>query len=278
MSGNGSVPTAALGPGYEAIELLSRGNDFDVYDAWSYERGCRVIVKTVLDEHLDDPRTRTRLLREGRLLLRLTHPHIVRGYEVLPGPPRPVVVMETLGGQTVAHMIDADGPLADGDAAQLGLQIGSAIRCIHAHDYLHLDLRPSNVIDEGGRAKLIDLGLVEAPGPITAGVGTWCYLAPEQALGGWVGEATDVWGLGALLFEALAGFPPFDDPEREIEGLMDEEIEYPQLERRPRPLAEVSSAGRELIALVEACLHPRPSGRPGLASLLGRLERVAETS
>ena len=172
-------------------------------------------------------------------------------------------------------MVDFDGTLEDRDAAQLGLQIGSAVRYLHLHDHLHLDLKPSNVIAEGGRAKLIDLGLAERPGPVPAGVGTWSYLAPEQARGEWAGPPADVWGLGALLYEMLAGWPPFDDPEREIDGKFDEDIEFPQLERRPRPLAEVSSAEPPIRELVEACLEPAPDRRPPLLAILGTLERMA---
>jgi serine/threonine protein kinase len=275
---NGNKPAPTLGPGYEPIELLSRGNAFDVYDAWSYERGCRVIVKTVRDEYFGDVGKEMRLMREGRLLLRLTHPHIVRAYEMRnDGRSRPLLVMETLGGQTVAHMVQTDGTVDDRDAAQLGLQVGSAIRYLHLNDHLHLDLKPSNVIAEAGRAKLIDLGLAEPPGPVSAGVGTWCYLSPEQARGESAGPEADVWGLGALLYEALAGFAPFDDPDREIDGLMDEDLEFPQLERRPRSLAETSGAGPSIRKLVHACLEPETHRRPSLLTVLGELEGMAST-
>jgi serine/threonine protein kinase len=274
MSGNGKGAMPELPPGYEPIALLSRGNGFDVYDAWSLERGCRVIVKTPVDDRIGDEGNVRRLMREGGLLQRLAHPHIVRGYETHDDRSRPIVVMETLGGQTLAHMIECDGTLGDEEAAQLGLQIGSAIRYLHAHGRLHLDLKPSNVIAEAGRAKLIDLGLASPPGRVKPGLGTWCYLAPEQARGGPVGPPADVWGLGALLFEALAGWPPFDDPEREVGGILDEEIEFPQLERRARPLAEVSSAGEELAELVDSCLRHEAAQRPTLLALLGALERI----
>jgi serine/threonine protein kinase len=275
MSMNGGGPVPELGSGYEPIALLSRGNDFDVYDAWSFERGCRVIVKTVRDDLLGDRHLGQRLLREGRLLVSLSHPHIVRGYEVREGGPRPIIVIETLGGETLSHLIRAGGLLEDEEAAQLGLQIGSAVRYLHARGRLHLDLKPSNVIAENGRAKLIDLGLSSAPGFVESGLGTWCYLAPEQARGGPVGPAADVWGLGATLYEALSGWPPFDDPEREIDGLMDEDIEFPQLERLARPLAEVSAAPPDLAHLVDCCLLPDVEMRPTLEFVLERLEAAA---
>jgi len=264
-----------LGPGYRPLELLSRGNDFDVYDAWSERRGCRVIVKTVRDELLGDPGKVALLIREGRLLMRLDHPHIVRCYEAEEDGPRPFIVLETLGGQTLAHMIRVDGLLEDEEAAHLGLQIGAAVRYLHSHDLLHLDLKPSNAIAENGRARLIDLGLAEPPGPVRAGRGTWCYLAPEQARGETVGPASDVWGLGATLYEAVSGWPPFDDPEREVDGAMDEDIEFPQLVRTARPIREVCATGPRLAAVIMACLRPSPAERPSMEQVLAELEVIA---
>lgn len=263
-----------FGASYEPIELLSRGNDFDVYDAWSVERGCRVVVKTVREELLGDPAKVARLIDEGRLLMRLDHPHVVRCYEVAEDP-RPFIVLETLSGQTLAHMVRVGGLLADEEAAHFGLQIGAAVRYLHGHGLLHLDLKPSNAIAENGRARLIDLGLAGPPGRVKAGRGTWCYLAPEQARGEVAGPATDVWGLGATLYEALSGWPPFDDPEREVDGVMDEEIEFPQLERPARPLSEVSTAGPRMAAMVAACLRPDASRRPAIEEVLAELEVIA---
>jgi serine/threonine protein kinase len=274
VSEDGDGPRPDFGSGYEPVALLSRGEDYEVWDAWSLDRGCPVIVKTPVDARLSDERKAARLIDEGLLLIALTHPHIVRGYEVADGGPRPMIVMETLSGQSLSHMVEFEGLLEDHEAAQLGLQLGSALAYLHANGRLHLDLKPSNVVAEHGRAKLIDLGLAAPPGPVPAGIGTWCYLAPEQARGT-AGPEADVWGLGATLYEAVSGWPPFDDPDREIGGLMDEDIEFPQLERPARPLAEVSGAGGALTALVDACLRSNPAERPPLATLMAALEPIA---
>ena len=202
-----------IAPGYEVIEHLSRGRRLDVYDAWSEERGCRCVVKALRPERAHEPTARELLIREGRLLERLGHPHLVRGYETLLDP-APMIVLETLGGQTLAHMIEEERrELAPAELAHLGLQLGSAVRYLHRSGYLHLDLKPSNIVADGGRAKVIDLSLARPPGPAPAGIGTWCYLAPEQARGGELGPAADVWGIGAVLFEAATGTPAFDDPD-----------------------------------------------------------------
>ena len=156
----------------------------------------------------------------------MRHPHIVRGYETLEQP-HPAVVMETLTGATLGYLIETSPePLAVESLAHLGLQLGSAVRYLHARDVLHLDLKPANIVAEGSRAKVIDLSVARAPGDIAAGVGTWCYLAPEQAVEGFVGPPADVWGIGAVLFEAATCQPAFDDPDHSDEDEESDELSW----------------------------------------------------
>ena len=254
-------------PGYRVVGLLSRGRALDVYDVWSEERNCRCIVKTLRPDRFDDARARNRLLREGRLLRRLTHPHLVRAYDVIVEP-RPAAVLETLTGETLGHLADRRrGRLTGAELAILGLHLSSALGYLHSQDVLHLDLKPSNVVAEAGRAKIIDLSVARRPGPISPGVGTWCYMAPEQARGEVVDRAADVWGLGATLWEAATGDAPFDDG--------DDGPEYPQLERRAQPLrARCPRLAAALTRTVDACLQPDPDLRPSLGSVVKRLGRV----
>jgi eukaryotic-like serine/threonine-protein kinase len=269
-------------PGYHTIELLRRGRDLDVHDVWSGERACRCVIKSVRPDRLDRDGARRRLLDEGRLLQRLTHPHIVRAYEVREEPV-PMVVMETLSGETVGHMIDREAELSATELAQLGLHLCSAIRYLHGHGILHLDLKPSNVIAECGRAKLIDLSVARPPGPAHAGIGTHYYLSPEQARGGVLGPAADVWGIGVVLFEAATGEPAFDDPDAPDDDDEDldydesgseslDEGDYPQLSVRARRIDELRPLPRELADLVAACLDPSPELRPSVDELMQRLE------
>lgn len=264
---------------YELIAELSRGRKLVVYDAWDWERGCRCVIKGLRSERLDDEGARERLLEEGRLLCRLAHPHLVRGYAVLTDP-EPLVVMETLGGETLAHMIETRGPLSVPDAAQLGLQLASAVRYLHANGVIHLDLKPSNVVAEAGRARLIDLSVARPPGPAPAGVGTWCYLAPEQARGDVVGPPADVWGVGAVLFEATVGEAPFEDVSDDGDDVTaSSEWEtyagpWPQLERPPARIDELADVPAELADVVAACLAHSPLDRPRLVDLMGRLEAL----
>lgn len=314
MSGSGPPPLdpgVDIAPGYAVIEHLSRGRALDVYDAWSASRGTRCIVKVLRPDREDDGPAARRLLAEGRLIRRLSHPHIVRGYEVL-REPRTAVVMETLTGQTVAHLIEeADPRLPVRDIAHLGLHVGSAIRYLHAAGWLHLDLKPSNIVAEGGRAVLIDMSVARRPGRAGGGVGTWCYMAPEQVRGGDLGPAADVWGLGVVLYEAVTGQAAFDpDPEEDPDAASsfsgsssssgDRSGDSPdpsgaswddpttldtaardarprrQLDGPPAPIRRLRRrVPGELVALIDACLAPEPTDRPSVESVMAALEPLA---
>jgi len=283
------APGAEPAPGYEVIGLLSRGRRLDVYDAWSHERSTRCVLKVLRPERREDAPAREQLVREGRMLERLSHPHIVRGYETITEPD-PVVVMETLPGQTLGHLISEQAPLAAEEVAHLGLHLGAAVSYLHRHGLLHLDLKPDNVVAEAGRAKVIDLSLARPPGQAPSGIGTWCYLAPEQARGGELGPMADVWGIGVTLFEAASGAPAFDDDDDHSTGgsSVDQrpswdtggdddpwDGDYPQLDGPAPALAEVSAQPPELCELIDACLAPAPADRPAVVALMGRLERIA---
>ncbi|HSD23343.1 MAG TPA: serine/threonine-protein kinase [Solirubrobacterales bacterium] len=253
-----------VAPGYEVLGHLSRNRALDVYDAWSLERDCRCIAKVVRpDRH--EARVRRRLTREGELLLQLTHPHIVRAYE-LRRRPRTALILETLGGETVEHMIEAASRrLAIADVAHLGVQLCSAVGYLHGRGFLHLDLKPSNVIVQNGQATVIDLSLARKPGRVPRGVGSAPWLPPEQARGGRVGAASDVWGIGATLYEAATGLRPFPDAKPRI---------YPQLERRAPDLGEARRAPAAFASVIAACLSPDPSDRPSVGELADELDDV----
>ncbi len=255
----------AIAPGYEVITYLHRSNNFDVYDAWSEERACRCIAKTPIPDCVEDKKVVRGLFREGRLLKKLTHPHIVRAYETIRGP-RPTLILETLTGATLAYLIDTSPrrlPLKD--IVYLGLHLCSAVHYLHRHDILHLDLKPSNIVSEHQMAKILDLSIARPPGRGKKGAGTRNYMSPEQARGDYLSPATDVWGIGAVLFEATTGEEPFnthddDNPER-----------YEQLERRAESVRAYRRVPGALATAVDACLEPEPARRPALGELIGRL-------
>lgn len=248
--------------GYELLELLNHGPEIDVYDAWSEERNCRCVLKTLAPGA--DAAAARRLRAEGRLLLSLTHPHIARAYELLTVAGAPALVLETLGGATLSWMVREGGVrLRTDDLQHLGLQLCSALGYLHRHDRLHLDLKPSNVISENGIARVIDLNLARRPGRVPPGYGTAQYLAPEQARGGRVDAAADVWGIGATLFAAATGRRPFDATGRE------------QLDRRAEPLRRVRRGlPRAFTDVVDGCLEPDRNDRPALSDLEAELDAV----
>ncbi|MFE5580017.1 serine/threonine-protein kinase [Kitasatospora sp. NPDC056531] len=245
-----------IAPGYRVLAHLCRTGWLDVYDAWSEERDCRCVVKVLRPDRRGDRELRERLLREGRWLTEFTHPHLVRGYGTGERP-QPYAVLETLTGETLAHLLDRRPrrPAAT-DLTLLGLHLCSAMRYLHGKNLLHLDLKPANIVIDCRRAKVLDLSIARPPGPGSRGVGTDGYLAPEQASGGPFTAATDVWGIGTTLYEAATGELPFDgEPPRSFTPVS-------RRRRLPRPLAEA----------IDASLLLDPAARPPLARLAAVLD------
>jgi serine/threonine protein kinase len=270
------APGEPVAPGYDVVEHLRRGQALDVYAVWSHERCCLCVAKAVRPDHRHVPRVRRRLVLEGRLLKTLGHPHLVRAYETVTSPD-PVVILESLPGMTLEYLIESRSRrLPLGDLANLGLHLCSATRYLHGKGYLHLDLKPSNVIENGGLAKIIDLSVARPPGAAPHRLGTRFYSAPEQTGGGQVTWATDVWGIGTVLYEAATGwaaFEPYDDAEHELL----EHGGFLQLHRRALPVRRRRrSLPVEFCAAVEQCLHPDPQERPLLADLMARLQDFME--
>ena len=245
-------------PGYEVVALLSHGRRIDTYDVKSMERDCRCVVKMLRADRRDEPRVREAVILEGTLLRNLTHPNLVRGYEVV-REPVPAMVLETLGGAILAALVE-EGPLSMSDSAELGLQLVSVLGYLHRQGWLHLDVKPSNVVVESGRGTLIDLSLVGRPGSGRPGAGTRGYLAPEQAIGENLSPASDVWGLGVTLLESLTGQLPFGD-----EATWDSKRRLPIIHRRapgaPRLAPGLPSAYDDLL---RGCLQQSPDARPSL--------------
>ncbi|MER6976952.1 serine/threonine-protein kinase, partial [Streptomyces carpinensis] len=264
-------PGTRPAPGYVLLGHLARTTWLDLYDSWSEERDCRCVIKVLRPDCRDDAEVAERLLREGRWLCDFTHPHLVRGYEVFASP-GPLVVLETLSGETLSRLVQRlkRRPAAI-DVAVLGAQLCSAVHYLHGRGLLHLDLKPSNVVVERGHAKVLDLSLARPPGSAPPGIGTFSYLAPEQARGDPLTAATDVWGIGATLYEAACGNAPFDVGD---EGAGDrapphgsdgsdsshgDEDRYPQLEGSAPPVAARRRLPRTLAAGIDGCLRADPS-------------------
>jgi serine/threonine protein kinase len=250
-------PGDRLAPGYLVLAHLHRGELLDVYDLWSEERACRCVGKAPRTDIASRDDARRALLREGRLLLHLSHPHIVRAYAVLTAP-TPLVVLETLPGETLAALVARAGPLPAADLAYLGLHLCSALTYLHGQGWLHCDLTPDNIVSSHGLAKVLDLSLARRSGRNRDDLGTPGYRAPELAAGGTLSAATDSYGLGAVLAFALSGVTPGAD---EVSVAL---------------LVSGTEAERALRSAIAACLAAEPAARPSLADLAIALGRVIE--
>ncbi|MFE7354258.1 serine/threonine-protein kinase [Streptomyces sp. NPDC057543] len=283
-AGSPLAPGTKPAPGYEVLAHLARTGRLDLYDAWSEERDCRCVVKLLRPDHRHEEQLRDRLLQEGHWLRTFAHPHLVRAYETFESP-EPLVVLETLTGETLSHLVGrlSQGPAAE-DVALLGVQLCSAIHYLHGRGLLHLDLKPSNVVVDRGLAKVLDLSVAQPPGIAPPGVGTFSYLAPEQARGGPLSAAADVWGIGITLYEVATGDVPFNhgDPKDETDNSCltdgsdgsDDETDdrYPQLEEPAPSIRSRRRLPHDLATAIDSCLRPDPAARPTIPELAAALD------
>jgi serine/threonine-protein kinase len=205
-----------LGP-YEILEVIGRGGMGVVYRARHLALGRIVALKVGLGGPLGGVDAKTRFFTECQAVARLEHAHIVRLYEYGESHGRPYFAMEYVDGVSLAARL-RQGPLEPRQAAALVQTLARAVEHAHQHQVLHRDLKPGNVLlGQDGSVKLTDFGLAklldsdEAQTLSNAYLGTASYMSPEQAAGQarQVSRATDVYGLGAILYEALTGTPPF---------------------------------------------------------------------
>jgi len=198
----------------------------------------------------------------------------VRAYEVVTAP-LPLVILETLPGETLAHLIDRSGKrLPALEIAQLGLHLCSAVGYLHRNDILHLDLKPANIIATQGLAKLLDLSLARAPGPHRGGIGTPGYMAPEQVAGGNLGFHTDVWGLGATLYEVATVVPACDAEDESTGAAWNRARDA----CTPLPVRRGRRLPASLANAIDHCLNQEPDNRPTVRELGQRLEEFVRST
>ena len=200
---------------------------------------------------------RARVLREARAAARLNHPGAVTLYDVVQDRGGTFIVMELVEGPTLAELVRTQGPLAVERVAEIGAQVASALEAAHAAGIVHRDVKPGNVmVGERGRAKLADFGIASLQGDpqlTSTGlvIGSPAYMAPEQARGEESGPAADFWALGATMFYAVEGAPPFDRG-TSIATLAAVVNDPPRAPRRAGPLT----------GLITALLAKDPADRP----------------
>lgn len=257
-----------MAPGYWVREHLRRGNIYDVCSVWSQQRDCLCIAKLPRPDRVSQERVRQRLVLEGRALTGFSHPHIVRAYELLDADEvtGPILILETLNGMTLSRLIQEqeDKRLHRDDVAQLARQLCSALHYLHEQGWIHLDLKPSNIVNSGGRAVLLDMGQALPPGPGKARAGTVQYMAPEQWRGGAIGPAADIWGMGSIMYRALTGHRPFSGSAADCDNRG--EVDLDRLQRQ-----QIHEAWAKL---VRDCLQTDPEARPDLPTVRQRLDEL----
>jgi eukaryotic-like serine/threonine-protein kinase len=218
---DGAEPGRLLAGRYRLGEVIGRGGMGVVWRAADELLDRDVAVKEIIwpasfTEHEQQTACR-RASREAQMAARLNHPNVIRIYDIVEEDGNPWIVMELLPYRSLRDRVQEEGPLAPAQAAQVGLAILAALRAAHAEGIVHRDVKPANILVglDDDRVVLTDFGIARAADSATlttAGVliGSPSYIAPERARGGPSGASGDLWGLGATLYAAVEGRPPFD--------------------------------------------------------------------
>ncbi|MFC6286791.1 serine/threonine-protein kinase [Nocardioides sp. GCM10027113] len=258
-----------------AMRLLGGGNAYEAYLAFDEITYAPVVVKVLRPDQVEDGSSLRGLRREVATLELVNHPVVVRALRHELEGPRPHLVLEHIDGPRLSSLIRRHGPLQEQQYLPLAIDIASALHYLRHVAVVHLDIKPSNVI-MGAPARLIDLSVArdqDSAAALTGQIGTDFYMAPEQADPGGAhgvpGPASDVWGLGATLFHAVAGYRPFDEGARDGAEL---EARYPQLVEEPYELPARTPA--EVAKIVYATLEKDPANRPLPREVSDALEPV----
>lgn len=260
---------------YRLGSVIGRGGMGVVWLATDEVLDRSVAVKEVSfppglpDEEQNKLRRRT--LREARTTARLNHPNVVGVYDIVEDEDRPWIVMEFVPSRSLGETVRADGPLTPERTAAIGLQLLAGLRAAHAAGVLHRDVKPSNVLlAEDGRVVLGDFGIATAKGGSTVTssgvlIGSPSYMAPERARGRDVGPESDLWSLGATLYTAVEGRPPFDR-DSAVATLAALVMDDPDAPERAGPLWP----------LIRGLLQRDPAERPAVDSVASTLREIAD--
>jgi serine/threonine protein kinase len=259
---------------YELGSVIGRGRS-SVYSARDTRLGRQVAVKRVAlasgPDEVDD--LRSRALREARAAARMASSHVVGVYDVVEEADAVWLVMELVQAPSLATIVEERGPLPHPLAATIGLGVVDALLAAHAVGVLHRDVKPANVLvalGEEMKVKLADFGVADIrdesgltlPGLV---VGSPSYMAPEQAAGEAVGPEADLWALGALLYFAVEGVPPYSRG-----SALATATAVVHAEPRPHHHPGV------LTPLIDALLVKDPGRRPDAAAVRRSLRAIAD--
>jgi serine/threonine-protein kinase len=266
-------------PGYTVFGVLGSGGMGVVYKARHLKLRRDVAIKMLLTGDWAGPAELARFMREAQAIAALRHPHIIQVYDMGDLEGRPFFTMEYVDGGSLAQKL-AGVPQPARDAAAMAATLADAVQFAHTNGIVHRDLKPANILlTADGTLKIGDFGLAasSASGPdLTLGgarLGTPSYMSPEQAIGrrGTVGPLTDIYALGAMLYEMLTGRPPFrSDTSAETERQV--------IAEEPAPPSRLNAkVPRDLETICLKCLckdpHRRYAGAAALADDLRRYLR-----
>jgi serine/threonine-protein kinase len=247
---------------FEITALVERSGMATIFKALDCQTQQIVAIKVPHLEFEGSPGNSSRFAREAAIIGKLDHPGILKIIPVAEKS-RPYVVMKYLEGETLYDILGRTRPLPECEALQLASRLCDILEYMHRHNVVHCDLKPGNIIiSDDGSPHLIDFGIAKGPsmepfmfGGSSPKTGTHEYMAPEQIRGDRVDARTDVYSLGAVLYEIVTGARPF-------QGSTSDEIFNARLAGKPHPPRELNNNLSEQIE--EIILHamaPNPSDR-----------------
>jgi Tol biopolymer transport system component len=245
---------------YRIVEKIGEGGMGVVYKAQDTKLDRVVALKFLAPLLLNSDDAKKRFLREAKAAAALHHPNICTVFEIDEAEGTTFLAMAYLPGTTLAKRIE-QGPLPLNEALDLGRQVAEGLQAAHDANIVHRDIKPANIlISPDGRATIMDFGLARLSevSQLTrpdAAIGTAAYMSPEQALGTPVDYRCDIWALGCVLHEMIAGLPPFRGEYRQA-------LFYEIVEQEPEPLTSLRAGlPRELEFIAGKCLAKEADGR-----------------
>ncbi|MCH7548697.1 MAG: serine/threonine protein kinase, partial [Candidatus Krumholzibacteriota bacterium] len=245
---------------YQITEKLGEGGMGVVYKAEDTRLHRTVALKFLNQELVDDPVEQERLINEARSAASLNHPNICTIYEINEHDGRTFIAMEYVEGATLRDRV-LSGRIDLHDALRYVIQIANGLKQSHEQGIIHRDIKSANImINRAGQAVIMDFGLARQTGTIRtderlSSGGTSAYMSPEQARGEGVDERTDIWSIGIVLYETLAGQLPF-------RGDYEQAVIYSILNETPKPVRDLRpDVPDDVLAIVERCLEKDPDDR-----------------